>query len=161
MTSDAFAPEKTRTMRAFGAEVIVVPGEGGQVTPDLFGASVDVFCAAVGTAGMISGVSAVLRQAGSRARVVALEPSSSPVLTAGTAGPHRVEGIATGIVPPLLTADVLDEARTVDEAEARRMALRLAREEGILAGTSSALYVVGAIGLALELGEPPAEPEAN
>ncbi|MCZ0984843.1 PLP-dependent cysteine synthase family protein [Streptomyces diastatochromogenes] len=197
VTSDAFAPEKTRTMRAFGAEVIVVPGEGGQVTPDLFarmrqeahgiveregafwadqfhntdahagytglgreilrqtesgGASVDVFCAAVGTAGMISGVSAVLRQAGSRARIVALEPSSSPVLTVGTAGPHRVEGIATGIVPPLLTADVLDEARTVDEAEARRMALRLAREEGILAGTSSALNVVGAIGLARELG---------
>ncbi|MFJ8636932.1 PLP-dependent cysteine synthase family protein [Streptomyces sp. NPDC093568] len=197
VSSDAFAPEKLRTMRAFGADVTVVPSEGGQITPDLFvrmrgevdriierdgafwtdqfhnvdaltgyaelgreilqqtgndGVGVDVFCAAVGTAGMFAGVSTALRQGG-RVRAVALEPTASPMLSAGTAGPHRVEGVATGIVPPLLTADTFDEARAVDEEEARRLALPLARQEGIFTGTSGALNVLGALHLAGEIGK--------
>jgi cysteine synthase len=67
------------------------------------------------------------------------------------AGPHRVEGTATGIVPPLLTSGSFDEARTVDEADTRRLARRLARQEGLFVGTSSALDIVGAIQLAGEL----------
>jgi cysteine synthase A len=63
-----------------------------------------------------------------------------------------VEGTAAGIVPPLLTEDAYDEARTVEEGEAREMAVRLARTDGIFAGTSSALNVVGAVTLARELG---------
>jgi cysteine synthase A len=197
VSSDAFSPEKLRTMRAFGAELTVVPSDGGRVTPDLFvwmdeevqriiereGAfwtdqfhnvdaldgyaemgreilaqtaasetRVDAFCAAVGTAGMLVGVSQALRAGGGAVRVVAFEPATSPVLTAGVGGPHRVEGTATGVVPPLLTPDTYDEARTVDEAEARQMAIRLARTDGIFAGTSSAVNVVGAIALARELG---------
>jgi cysteine synthase A len=113
---------------------------------------VDVFCGAVGTAGMLSGVSQALKAAGSRARIVALEPASAPLLTAGHGGAHRVEGIAPGFVPSHLTPDIYDEARVVDEAEARAMARRLAREEGIFAGTSSALNVVAALQLARELG---------
>lgn len=192
VSSDAFSPEKLRTMRAFGANLTVVPSDGGQVTPDLFvrmreeveriieredalwtdqfnntdaltgyavlgreiveqAGTVDAFCAAVGTGGMLLGVGTVLREAGPT-RIVALEPATSPVLTAGTNGPHTVEGIATGIVPPLLTPDSYDAALAVDEPEARRLALRLAREEGIFAGTSSALNVLGAIHLARELG---------
>jgi cysteine synthase A len=197
VSSDAFSPEKLRTMRAFGADLTVVPSEGGRVTPDLFvrmrsevlriierdGAfwtdqfhntdalegyagmgreilaqtaasetAIDAFCAAVGTAGMLVGVSEALRAGGSPARVVALEPSTSPTLTAGTGGPHRVEGTATGIVPPLLSRDAYDEARAVDEGEGRDLARRLAHEDGIFAGTSSALNVAGALGLAQELG---------
>jgi len=75
------------------------------------------------------------------------------MLTAGKAGPHRVEGIATGIIPPLLTAGSYDEARAIDEAEARRLALPLARQEGIFTGTSGALNVAGALHLAREIGE--------
>ncbi|HEY1912095.1 MAG TPA: cysteine synthase family protein [Vicinamibacterales bacterium] len=116
------------------------------------GGKVDVFCGAVGTAGMLSGVSQALKAAGSRARIVALEPASAPLLTAGHGGAHRVEGIAPGFVPSHLTPDIYDEARVVDEAEARAMARRLAREEGIFAGTSSALNVVAALQLARELG---------
>jgi cysteine synthase A len=93
-----------------------------------------------------------LRAGGSSARIVAFEPDTSPTLTAGTGGPHRVEGTAAGIVPPILTPDTYDEARTVDEEEGRKMAVQLARSDGVFAGTSSALNVLGAVTLAMELG---------
>ncbi|MCU1383261.1 MAG: Pyridoxal-5-phosphate-dependent protein beta subunit [Acidobacteria bacterium] len=194
VSSDAFAKEKLDTMRAFGADLTVVPSEGGTITRGLFdrmraevmrlcedpdtywtdqfhnedaiagymaigrelveqtGGAIDVFCGAVGTAGMLSGVSKALRAGGCQARIVALEPTSAPMLTEGHGGTHRVEGIAPGFVPPHLTAGVYDEARAVDEREARVMAKRLAREEGVFAGTSSALNVVAALKLAKELG---------
>jgi len=194
VSSDAFSKEKLDTMRAFGAEPIIVASEGGKITPGLFdrmraevkrlcedpnvywtdqfhnddaiggymgigrelleqtGGTLDVFCGAVGTAGMLSGVSKALKAGGSAARIVALEPSSAPMLTAGHGGAHRVEGIAPGFVPPHLSRDAYDEARAIDEAEARRMARRLAREEGIFTGTSSALNVTAAIQIAKELG---------
>src|SRR5439155_3718181 len=105
-----------------------------------------------GTAGMLTGVSKAHKAPGCAARVVALEPASAPMLTAGKSGSHRVEGIAPGFVPPHLAAGVYDEARTVPEDDARAMARRLAQEEGIFAGTSSALNVVAAVQLARELG---------
>jgi cysteine synthase A len=113
---------------------------------------IDAFCGATGTAGMLVGVARALRAAGSHARIVALEPAGSPMLTAGRGGPHRVEGTAPGFVPPHLTAEDYDEARAIDEDEARAMARRLAREEGIFAGTSTGLNVVAALQLARELG---------
>ena len=116
------------------------------------GGELDAFCGAVGTAGMLTGVSKALKAAGCAARIVALEPMSAPMLTAGHGGTHRVEGIAPGFVPAHLTPGVYDEARAVDEAEARVMAKRLAKEEGVFAGTSSALNVVAALKLAKELG---------
>jgi len=194
VSSDAFSKEKLDTMRAFGAEPIIVASEGGKITPGLFdrmgaevkrlcedpnvywtdqfhnddaiggymgigrelleqtGGTLDVFCGAVGTAGMLSGVSKALKAGGSAARIVALEPSSAPMLTAGHGGAHRVEGIAPGFVPPHLSRDAYDDARAIDEAEARTMARRLAREEGIFTGTSSALNVTAAIQIAKELG---------
>ncbi|MFN8562232.1 MAG: pyridoxal-phosphate dependent enzyme [Anaerolineae bacterium] len=114
-------------------------------------ARTDVFCASVGTAAMLMGVSRVLKS--DNTRIVAFEPSSSPVLTAGTAGTHHVEGIGTSFVPPLFDPDSVDEVRTIDESDAREMARLLAREEGIFTGTSSGLNVVGALQLAQELGE--------
>ena len=194
LSSDAFAEEKLKTMRAFGAELRIVPSEGGKVTPRLFeefrkqiavlaaepetfwtnqfhnedaldgyagigrelleqvGGPLDVFCGAVGTGGMLRGVIRALRDGGSRARVIALEPASSPALTEGRGGPHHVEGIATGRVPPHMADKPYDEARSVREEDARAMALRLAREEGLLVGTSSALNIAAAIEVARELG---------
>src|SRR6187455_3282062 len=194
LSSDAFAREKLLTMTAFGADLRLVPSEGGKVTPALFeqfrteiaklaaepntfwtdqfhntdaligyagigreileqtGGRMDVFCGAVGTGGMLAGVARALREGGSRARVIALEPSQSPAMTAGKAGAHRVEGIATGSIPPHMSARPYDEARAIREADGREMARRLAREEGLLIGTSSGLNVAAAIQLARELG---------
>ena len=194
VSSDAFAQEKLRTMRAFGAELTIVPSVGGQITPDLFqrmrvvagefaaqenhfwtnqfynedsqlgyagigrelfeqlDGKIDLFCGGVGTGGMLVGVSGVLRKHAPGARVVALEPATSPILTQGTAGAHHVEGMGTGAVPPLLTPDSYDEARAIDEADARAMAMRLAREEGIFAGISSGLNIAAAVQYARELG---------
>jgi cysteine synthase A len=116
------------------------------------GGVLHAFCGAVGTGGMLAGVSKALKAAGCSARIVALEPASAPLLTKGHGGPHRVEGTAPGFVPPHLTTDVYDEARAVDEPEARLLAKRLAREEGIFAGTSTALNVLAAVKLAREMG---------
>jgi cysteine synthase len=97
-------------------------------------------------------VSRALKKAGGAARIVALEPSTSPFLTTGKGGAHRVEGTAAGMWPPHLTPGSYDEARAIDEDEARAMARRAAKEEGIFAGTSSGLNLVGALQLARELG---------
>ena len=113
---------------------------------------IDAFCGGVGTAGMLIGVAEALRSAGAQTRIVALEPASSAVISTGTPGTHHVEGIGTGFVPPLYDRKIVDEARGIDEEEARAMARRLAREEGIFAGISSGLNVVGALQLAQELG---------
>ena len=116
------------------------------------GGRLDVFCGAVGTGGMLRGVFRALRDGGSRARIIALEPASSPAMTAGHGGAHRVEGIGTGSIPPHMVDHPYDEARAIDEADARAMAKRLAREEGLLVGTSSGLNIAAAIRLATELG---------
>jgi len=116
------------------------------------GEEIDVFTAAVGTGGLLMGVSSVFKDAGVGARIVALEPAASPVISGGEPGPHHVEGIGIGLVPPLLDRELYDEAMGVEEEEARAMALRLAREEGLFAGTSSGLNVAGAIRIARELG---------
>jgi cysteine synthase A len=116
------------------------------------GGRIDAFCGAVGTGGMLRGVFRALRDGGSRARIIALEPSSSPAMTAGHGGAHHVEGIGTGSIPPHMVDRPYDEARAIDEADARAMAKRLAREEGLLVGTSSGLNIAAAIQLATELG---------
>lgn len=113
---------------------------------------IDAFCGAVGTGGMIMGVASELRAANPDTMIVALEPATSPAISKGYNGPHTVDGTGIGFVPPLVETAVLTEARGIDESEARAMARRLATEEGIFAGTSSGLNVVGAMQLARELG---------
>lgn len=134
-------------------DVIVGYQTIGEELIDQLDRPIDVFCGAVGTAGMAMGVAQALAAAGSPTRVVVFEPASTPVLTAGTTGTHRVEGIGIGFVPPLLDTDLYDEARAIEEDEGREMARRLAVEEGLLAGVSSGLNVAGAVQIALELGE--------
>lgn len=193
LSSDAFSQEKLDTMRAFGADLEIVPSEGGKVTPSLFDkfkariaelmkdpnnfwtdqfnnrdaldgyanigrelieqiGHVDAYVGAVGSAGMLVGVSRALKEAGSKARIVALEPSTSPFLTTGKGGPHRVEGTAAGFWPPHLTKEFYDEVRVIDENEGRAMARRVAKEEGVFAGTSSGVNITAAVALARELG---------
>jgi cysteine synthase A len=125
----------------------------GEELIDQLDGAIDVFCAAVGTAGMVMGVAKALAAAGSPTRVVVFEPAATPVLTAGTTGTHRVEGIGIGFVPPLLDTDLYEEARAIEEDDGRDMARRLAAEEGLLAGISSGLNVAGAVEIAQELGE--------
>lgn len=116
------------------------------------GLAIDAFCAAVGTAGMLAGVARTLKQKNPGISIAALEPTTSPMISQGTAGPHHVEGIATGIVPPMLSQDLHDRVLAIEEPEARKLALPLARLEGIFAGTSSAFNITGALQLARELG---------
>ncbi|KAI5462777.1 tryptophan synthase beta subunit-like PLP-dependent enzyme [Mariannaea sp. PMI_226] len=117
-----------------------------------FPTGIDAFCGAVGTAGMVTGVARVLRDSMPSARIVVLEPASAPLITQGRTGIHGVEGIAVGFVPPHLDLVPNHEARAIEEEEAREMCRRLAREEGLLVGTSSGLNVVAALQLAKELG---------
>jgi cysteine synthase A len=194
VSSDAFAREKLQTMRAFGAQLTIMPSRGGQITPDLIprmmeeartlaqepntywtnqfhnadmltgyeqigqelleqvDGPIHAFCGGVGTAGMLMGVARALRGAGNPVRIVALEPATSAVLSTGKAGTHHVEGIGVGFVPPLLDQAAYDQARGIDEGEARHMARRLAREEGIFVGVSSGLNVIGALQVAREIG---------
>jgi cysteine synthase len=116
------------------------------------GGRIDVFCGAVGTGGMLAGVARALREAGSRARIIALEPTESPAMTQGHGGAHRVEGIATGSIPPHMSDRPYDEARAISESDGREMARRLAREEGVLVGTSSGLNIAAALQIARALG---------
>jgi cysteine synthase len=116
------------------------------------GRKLSVFCGAVGTAGMIVGVSRTLKALGCPTRIVALEPASSAFLTAGKPGAHNIDGVAPGFVPPHLKPSDYDEALALEESEARETARRLAREEGILAGTSTGLNVAAALRIAKELG---------
>lgn len=116
------------------------------------GGSITAFVGAVGTAGMLVGVSQALKAGGCTARIIALEPAQSPAITAGHGGAHRVEGIGVGYIPPHLETGTYDEARAIDEQKARRIARRLAREEGILSGTSTGLNVAAALEVARELG---------
>lgn len=194
VSSDAFAREKLETMNVFGAELDIVPSQGGEITPDLtprmmqrageiaaatpsyftnqlYNADavkgyepigrelleqvegpIHAFCASVGTAAMLMGVAHILRDRDLSTRIIALEPMSCQAISKGVIETHHVEGIGIGFVPPLLDPAFFDEARGIDETEARQMAWRLAREEGIFTGTSSGMNVVGAIALAQELG---------
>jgi len=193
ISSDAYAPEKLASMRAFGAELLIEPSVGGQVTPDLWPRMlaradalradpsvyytnqfhnrdaqigyarigheiarelprVDAFCGMVGTAGMLIGVAGVLRQRDPAVRIAALEPATSAVLSGGAAGAHGVDGTGAGFVPAQFERALVSEVRALDEAQGRAMARRLAREEGVFAGTSTGMNVLAALQLAAELG---------
>ena len=113
---------------------------------------IHAFCGAVGTSGMLMGTGRVLKRANPATSIVALEPETSAVLSGKTPGRHGVEGVAPGFVPPQFDRALVDAVRAIDEAEARRMAATLARQEGLFAGTSTGLNVVAALQLARELG---------
>ena len=116
------------------------------------GGALDAFVACVGTGGTITGVGEVLKRDVPGVRVVAVEPSSSPVLSGGAPGQHAIQGIGAGFVPPVLARAVIDETLRCTDAAAFAMAGRLAREEGITAGLSGGAAVWGAVEIARRLG---------
>ena len=194
VTSDAFSPEKRDQMAAFGAELTLVPSEGGKTTkklilemieaarvisrepstfwtdqlnnPDtLIGYAalgeeiwnqtegrVDAFVHSVGTAASSRGVATVLKKRRSGVHVAVVEPGESPVLSGGSPGPHGVEGVGVGFIPPLWDPSLVDEIIPVPTDDAKAMARRLAREEGLFGGTSSGGNVLAAIQIGRRLG---------
>jgi cysteine synthase A len=113
---------------------------------------VDAFVHCVGTAASLRGVGSVLRRHRPATRIVAVEPAESAVLQGGQAGPHKIEGVGVGFVPPLWDPSLADAIEAVPTAEAKDMARRLAREEALFAGTSSGANVIAAIRVAERLG---------
>ena len=98
---------------------------------------IDVFVAGVGTGGTITGVGEVLKSKRKDIKVVAVEPSDSPVLSGGSAGPHAIQGIGAGFIPKVLNTDIIDEIIKVDAEDAFETSRKLAQKEGILVGISS------------------------
>ena len=114
--------------------------------------ALDGLVAGVGTGGTITGCARVLKSRLPKLRVVAVEPAASPVLGGGVAGPHRLQGIGAGFIPPVLDMDLIDEVIAVSDDEAMEVGRRLAREEGLLCGVSSGAVVAAA----LQIGQRPA-----
>jgi cysteine synthase A len=109
---------------------------------------VDVFVAGVGTGGTITGAGEAIRQRCPDCRIVAVEPRTSPVLSGGRPGPHKIQGIGAGFVPRVLNRELLDEVIPIDDEDAIETARRLAREEGVLAGISCGAAVAAALQIA-------------
>lgn len=186
---DTMSDERRSLLRAYGAELVLTPGDGGMhaaieaaqriaaETPGAFVPSqftnpanpkahadttaleileqcprLDCFVAGIGTGGTLTGVGRVLREKRPGARIVAVEPAASPILSGGAAGPHRIQGIGAGFVPEILDRSLIDHVTAVSDEDAEAMARRLAREEGILAGISSGAAAVAAVAEAARLG---------
>jgi cysteine synthase A len=125
---------------------------GPEIAAAFDGKIPDAFVAGIGTGGTITGVGAYLRGLKPDIRIVAVEPDASPVLSGGQPGPHQIQGIGAGIIPKVLNTGIYDEIIRVTNEDAVCYARRLAAEEGLLLGFSSAAAVVAAIQTAQKLG---------
>ena len=194
VSSDAFSREKLDHMAALGAELTLVPSEGGLTTKKLIldmidaarelsrephtywtdqlnnqdslagymslgeeiwrqtGGEIDAFVHCVGTAASLRGVASVLKRYKPCLKIYAVEPAESSVLKGGQPGPHKIEGVGIGTIPPLWDPTLVDDILAVKTDDAKDLARRLAREEALFAGTSSGANVVAAIRVARWLG---------
>ena len=194
VSSDAFSREKLDHMAALGAELTLVPSEGGRTTRKLIldmieaareiskkphtfwtdqlnnhdaiigyyplgeeiwsqtSGQVDAFVHSVGTAASLRGVATILKKYNPNIKIFAVEPAESAVLKGGEAGPHKIEGVGVGFVPPLWEPAHVDDILSVKTDDAKEMTRRLSREEALFAGTSSGANVIAAIEVAKQLG---------
>jgi cysteine synthase A len=129
--------------RTTAKEILAFTGEG----------KIDAFVAGIGTGGTITGVGEVLKKEFASIRIVAVEPAASPLLSAGQAGPHAIQGIGPNFVPAILNTKIYDEIVTVTNDDAKAMTKRLAREEGLLVGISSGAACWAALLVAARLGK--------
>jgi len=182
---EGMSRERSKLLRAYGAEVLETPSMGGmdesvamaariaeergafmpqqfsnpanpeahfrttgpEVWDDTHG-EISAFVCGVGTGGTITGVARYLKEQESDAKIVAVEPATSPVLSGGKPGPHRIQGIGAGFVPEVLETGLIDEYLPVTDEDAIETAHRMAREEGILCGISAGANVHAALELA-------------
>ena len=126
---------------------IHVKTTGEEIWRDTDG-KVDIFVAGVGTGGTVSGVGVALKHHNPQVKVVAVEPASSPVLSGGKSGPHKIQGIGAGFVPANFNAEVIDEILTIENDEAILASRQVAQSEGLLVGIYSGAALAGAVRLA-------------
>lgn len=130
---NSFMPSQFNNMANPNAHYLTT---GKEIYKDLDG-NVDVFVAGVGTGGTVSGVGRYLKENKKSVKVIAVEPSGSPMISKGEAGPHKIQGIGAGFIPNTLDRSVIDEVITVTNEEAMENARMIAKKEGILVGISS------------------------
>ncbi|MCA1322091.1 cysteine synthase A [Bacillus tianshenii] len=125
----------------------------GKEIVEQMGEQLDAFVSGIGTGGTITGAGEVLKEAYPGIRIVAVEPTDSPVLSGGKPGPHKIQGIGAGFVPSILDTEIYDQVITVKNEEAFEYARLAAKAEGILGGISSGAAIFAALKVARELGE--------
>ncbi len=113
----------------------------------------DAFVAGIGTGGTITGVGEILEKKNPNIKIVAVEPSTSAVLSGEASGPHKIQGIGAGFIPKVLNRAIIDEIVTVDDGQAFRITKRLAREEGLFVGISAGAATFAALKVAKDLGK--------
>jgi len=122
----------------------------GEEILDQLGKDIDAICDTVGTAGTLMGIAKAFKE--NKTKIIAVEPSSSPILSKGIKGSHNVEGVGLGFIPAIYNPELVDEVITIEESRARQTSRDLALKEGIFCGTSSGMNVAAAIEISKKLG---------